>query len=565
MLHELRIRNLLLIDLLEVELKPGFNVMTGETGAGKSVLVGALQLILGGRSTPDLIRPGAKGAEVEARFRLAPQQIAAISQLSDSDEDELVIRRVISPSSRSRAYLNGRLAAVSQLGTAAPHLADIASQHESVSLTRAASHIDYLDAFGGLESPRQRVADLVQELHDLRRRIAKLRELDKSRAERIDFLEFQLATIEDVRPQPDEMDSLKAERSRLRNAGRLRDTVGHAGRRLVGDDGGVCDQLRQIAGDLDSAAELDTGLTDSADTTRSALEQLLDVGRTLDRYVEGIDDEPGRLDEVEQRLYQLEQLLRRHGPTLQDVLDAAGRLRAELESLDRVDEELSQAEETFRKALRRAGKHAFELSRKRVAAAKNLADGIGRELAALGMGGARVLVEVERHGGEDGDLVVDGAKLRGDGIDRVEFLIAPNKGIAPRPLRKIASGGELSRSLLAIKRILASQGPAGLYVFDEVDAGVGGAVAERIGQALADIAKHHQVLCITHLAPIAALADAHFVVRKNQAGDVARTDLVKVTGQDRVREVARMLSGKKITQASLDAASEMIAGGGKKA
>ncbi|HQK19642.1 MAG TPA: DNA repair protein RecN, partial [Polyangiaceae bacterium] len=195
--------------------------------------------------------------------------------------------------------------------------------------------------------------------------------------------------------------------------------------------------------------------------------------------------------------------------------------------------------------------------RKRTETASRLALGISEQLASLGMGGAQVRVEVARHAGE-GDLMVKGARLTAEGVDRVEFLIAPNKGIEPRPLRKIASGGELSRALLAIKRVLASQGPAGLYIFDEVDAGVGGAVAERIGQALADIAKHHQVLCITHLAPIAALADYHFVVRKSQDGHVARTQVVPVTGEDRVREIARMLSGKNVTKASMQAATEMM-------
>jgi len=234
-------------------------------------------------------------------------------------------------------------------------------------------------------------------------------------------------------------------------------------------------------------------------------------------------------------------------------------MRASLASLEEVDEALGTMERRFDDALSRVGEFAFALSARRTGAAALLAERIGQELSLLGMGGAQVRVDVARHVGE-GELSVRGAKLTPDGVDRVELLIAPNKGIEPRPLRKIASGGELSRALLAIKRVLSSQGPAGLYVFDEVDAGVGGAVAEQIGRALADIAKHRQVLCITHLAPIAALADSHFVVRKSQEGEVARTDVVCVTGEERVREIARMLSGKNVTKASMNTAREMVAG-----
>jgi DNA repair protein RecN (Recombination protein N) len=559
MLHELRVRNLLLIDMLEMKLEPGFNVMTGETGAGKSVVIGALQLVLGGRANPNQIRPGADVAEVEALFDLAacPEAIERL-RLSNIDQgDELVVRRSLLPAARSRAYLNGRLCAVSELSQLAPFLADIASQHESVSLTDVSTHLGYLDSFGDLEEAREQIGSLVDQLGQLRAEVSRLREIARDRAERQEFLLFQLNAIEEADPKPGEIDDLKSERTRLRNAARLTETAGNAVERLSRDDSGLCDQLRTLVSDLSFAVDIDPSLSESASTARDALEQLVECSRALERYAQSMQSDPQRLEAVESRLYQLEQLLRRHGPTELDAVVAGQRLRGELEELGQVDDALRELQQRFDEALRRAGKLAFALSRKRTKAATALADGIGKELAALGMGGARVLVEVARHGGE-GDLMVEGAKLTSEGVDRVEFLIAPNKGIEPRPLRKIASGGELSRALLAIKRVLASQGPAGLYVFDEVDAGVGGAVAERIGQALADIARHRQVLCITHLAPIAALADAHFVVKKTQTDAVARTDVVRVTGEDRVREVARMLSGKSVTKASMQAASEMI-------
>ncbi len=558
MLHELRVRNLLLIDSLALDFAPGFNVMTGETGAGKSVVIGALQLVLGGRAVPNQIRPGAESAEVEALFDLGtcPMGIERLRASGVEQGDELVVRRVLLPSARSRAFLNGRLCSVTELAALAPDLADIASQHESVSLTDVATHMGYLDAFGGLEPDREQVSGRVLALSEMRGEITRLRAIAKDRAERQEFLLFQLNSIQEVDPRPGERADLQAERTRLRSTARLAETAWKIADLLARDEG-LCDRLRGVVGDLSAVTQLDPSLVENAAQAQTSLDHLVDCARSLERYAQGIHADPERLDAVEHRLYQLEGLLRRHGPTEADAVLTAERLRAELASLEQVDEALQAIERRFEEALLQAGKLAFALSTKRTKAASSLAQRIGKELAGLGMGGAQVRVDVARHVG-DGDLTVEGAKLTADGVDRVEFLIAPNKGIEPRPLRKIASGGELSRALLAIKRVLASQGPAGLYVFDEVDAGVGGAVAERIGQALADIAKHRQVLCITHLAPIAALADAHFVVRKSQDGEVARTEVVRVTGDARVREVARMLSGRTVTKASLQAACEMI-------
>ncbi|MCU0691134.1 MAG: DNA repair protein RecN, partial [Polyangiaceae bacterium] len=320
----------------------------------------------------------------------------------------------------------------------------------------------------------------------------------------------------------------------------------------------VCDELRAIVGDLRGAVELDPLLGEALALVESANSSLLEAGRNLQRYAENVQADPARLDAVEERLFTLEKLLRLHGPTEEDAVAARDRILRDLEALEEVDGRVDALREQFAASLRAAGHVARELSEARKQVAGELARAISNELAALSMGGARVEVEVAPHDGARSELEVDGARLTPDGLDRVEFLIAPNKGIAPRPLRKIASGGELSRSLLAIKRVLASKGPAGLYVFDEVDTGVGGAVAERLGQALADIARHRQVLCITHLAPIAALADAHFVVRKTQHGAVATTAIQPVRDSDRVREVARMLSGARISRACLQTAEEML-------
>jgi DNA repair protein RecN (Recombination protein N) len=371
-----------------------------------------------------------------------------------------------------------------------------------------------------------------------------------------------LQGIDDVAPKPGELDELGAERKRLRHAGKLLDLTQRAVARLDGEDG-ICDQLARVAADLRAASELDDELVAITGTLDACYAELREAASTCERYAEGVGGDPNRLGEIEERLYRLEGLLRQHGPAVEDVLAARERLAAELDALTGTESRLGEKERELEGHLPRAAEMARALSEQRRRAAERLGAAIGQELGALGMGGARVLVEVEPLAGRgdpnEGSLAVDGARLGRDGIDRVEFLISPNKGIDPKPLRKIASGGELSRALLALKRVLAEGGPAGLYVFDEVDSGVGGAVAERIGAAIADVAGHHQVLCITHLAPIAAFADAHFVVKKTSRGDVTESRVDRVRDDERVREVARMLSGATITRAGEDAARELIA------
>ncbi|MCU0691917.1 MAG: AAA family ATPase, partial [Polyangiaceae bacterium] len=324
MLCALRVRNLLLLDQLELNLEPGFNVMTGETGGGKSVVIGALKLVLGGRALPEQVRPGCEEAEVEALFDLSdsPAARARLLEAGVAHDDELVVRRVLSASSRSRAYLNGRLTAASELTALAPHLADIASQHESVTLTDPSSHLGYLDAFGSLDASRKTLAEQVEALHRVRKELAALEELARDRAERDAFLRFQLAAIDEVAPKPGETDALRLERSRLRSATRLASVASRAAVRLVDTDPSVCDDLRAIVGDLRGAVDLDPLLGEALALVESANNSLLEAGRNLQRYAENVQADPARLDAVEERLFTLEKLLRLHGPTEDDAVAA---------------------------------------------------------------------------------------------------------------------------------------------------------------------------------------------------------------------------------------------------
>ncbi|WXB11431.1 DNA repair protein RecN [Pendulispora albinea] len=567
-----------------LELRGGFNVLTGETGAGKSMIIDALSLVLGGRARADLVRAGAREAEVEALFEIpAGSRVLAKLEAAGIPFDAtggsgvaLVIRRVLQAdggeasskaagggSLRTRAYLNGRLGTAAQLAELAPDLCDIASQHESVSLTDPTTHVEYLDAFGKLDALRDTLAEEVDALASVVKSLEAVRESERGRAEREDFVAFQLRELDELGPEPGEETLLEQERARLRHAERLTQATSAAAERLYEGEGAICDELGRLAADVDSAASLDGSLAPLARQIESARSELSDAARALARYAEGVDLNPQRLSEIEDRLFRLQKLLRKYGPTTSELLVHRDSLRHELESLEGSTVRAAELERDRDQRLGKVGARARTLSQRRRQAAEKLADAVGRELAQLGMGRARVVVEVAPtapNGVVDTSLQIDGARLTRTGIDRVEFLIAPNKGEEPRPMRRIASGGELSRALLALKRVLAEKGPAGLYVFDEVDAGVGGAIAEVIGRSIADVARHRQVLCITHLPQIAALADGHHVVGKSEVRGRTLTTVRPLSEKERIEEVARMIGGVKVGDAARRAAEEMLAG-----
>jgi len=559
----LRVRNFILMDALELRLSPGFNVLTGETGAGKSIVVGALSLVLGGRASAEHVRPGETEAEIEALFDVSDAEgLRARLEASDVhiNDGELVLRRVVQSNGRSRAYMNGKLCTAGELAAIAPELCDIASQHESVALTNPATHLDYLDRFAKLGNARGALASEVLALEGLVAELKRTMEDERTRGEREAFVTFQLQEIDAVAPKSGEPDDLLAERHRLRHTEKLSSLVSAAALRLDQAEDNLCDTVGRLTRDVRSAADIDPALAKTADRFEGVHAELLDVAHELGRYAERVEADPDRLNEVEERLYRIQGLLRRHGPTIDGVIAARERLSAELARMQGAQSRIADLSAQRDKLLVKASAQAKKLSAKRKEAADKLARAISSELADLAMGGARVVVDVAPLGGDKSELAIDGARLSRDGIDRVEFLIAPNKGMDPKPLGKIASGGELSRSLLALKRVLAEHGPAGLYVFDEVDAGIGGAVADKIGRAIADVAAHHQVLCITHLAPIAAFADTHFVVSKESDGTITKSAVRRVEGKERVSEVARMLAGAKVTAAAQKAASELLQG-----
>lgn len=561
MLTCLRVKNFAIIDELEVEFGPGLNVVTGETGAGKSILVDALELVLGGRGKPEIVRTGEKSAEVEAIFEIGddPALRARLEAAGvELDEPELVIRRVLPVTGRSRAYVNGRLASTAELATLAAGIADISSQHEHHGLTDPNQHLDYLDAFAKLEPERARIVAAHSAAREARARLDDLLTRIRDRGEREDLLRFQIKEIDELSPEPGEETKLAEERERLRHAEKLARTAGTAEDALYAGDEALTSILSRIASDVRHAADIDSRLAPSADRIDEALASLEDVAKDLGRYARSVEVDPERLGEVDDRLDRIKRLSRKYGGGIEDILAHRDRARAELETLSDHERHVEAAQKALDDALAEASSVARKLRETRSKAAKKLGKAIGAELASLGMGDARIEIALAPLEGREGELSVDGARLSATGIDRAEFLIAPNRGEEARPLRKIASGGELSRAMLAIKRVLAGLGPSGLYVFDEVDTGIGGPIAEVIGQKLADVARHHQVICITHLPQIAVYGTTHYHVRKQVVNERTRSAIQALAGDERLVEIARMLGGVQLTERTRAAAHELL-------
>jgi len=560
MLLCLRVRNFAIIDELEVEFGPGFNVVTGETGAGKSILVNALQLVLGARPKAEIVRSGRENAEVEVLFDIADDsEVRERLRTADiADDDQLVIRRVFFKTGRSRAYANGQLASNAQIDELASGLADISSQHEHHTLVDPRSHLHFLDAFADVLSLRSEVASAHDNLLRIRNASERKRKQTQDRSEREDLLRYQIREIDEVNPSVGELEKLVDERERHRHAEQLATLTGSAEHDLYARDQAICEALARVVESVRQAAALDKNLSELADQLASAHLSLEDYARELGNYARGVSADPERLAQLEQRVDAIHRLQRKYGNSVENVLEYRERARTELDQLATSEEQIESLEKDFRKATDQAELLVKKLSSQRRKVAERLARAISQELKSLGMGDAQVVVDVEPAPEKEGELSLFGARFTPSGIDRVEFRIAPNRGEQPQPLQKIASGGELSRAMLAVKRVLAGLGPAGLYVFDEVDAGIGGAVAEVIGRKLQEVSRHHQVICITHLPQIAVFADNHYQVKKRVEKGRTVSEITPLDQAQKQEEIARMLGGLKITRKTRDAAVEML-------
>jgi DNA repair protein RecN (Recombination protein N) len=576
MLTTLRISGFAIVDAIEVRFGPGLNVLTGETGAGKSILVNALHLVLGGRMTGDVLREGADEAVVEALFEL-PSSHRVFGRLEaagvprpEGDPCELLVRRVAARGGRGRAFVNGSLCTVSMLEEALRGIVDVSGQHEHVSLLDPGTHLELLDAYAGLlraardDAGSEVPGDLLDRYRAAHAEYAALvRERDAlaadegERARRADYLAFQLAELDRADPRPGELEALEDERRVLASAEKLREAARAAEALAYGEEGSASERVGQAARALAEAALLDRRLEPTLALLRSAAIELEEAGRELGRYADAVGGDPERLAAVEDRLELLRALARKHGGSLDLAIARRAEMRSELARLRGGGERLEQLAPALAERGARAAGLARELTAAREKAARSFASAVRGELEALAMGRCRLEVALLP---PEAGVPVDGLLVGPCGAERAELLIAPNPGEPPRPLARIASGGELSRILLAVKRTLARKDPIATYVFDEVDAGIGGAVAESMGRVLAEVARGRQVICVTHLPQVASFADRHHRVEKRIAGGRTHAGVVLLEAdEDRRREVARMMAGATITDAALEHAAALIA------
>jgi len=556
MLRELRIRDFAIIESLELEFAPGLTILSGETGAGKSILIDALALALGSRSSAEMIRTSAEQAEVEALFSLEDAAPArACLEAQELAQEEVLVRRLVSRSGRHRLWVNGRLATLGALFDLGRRLVDIYGQHEYQTLLQPEHHLELLDAFGGHGRALLAYQQAFARFQALKEEQGRLRKSEAEKKERQEFLQFRIREIERVRPRPGEDEELRSERERLRHAEQLHAAAREGTDKLYEGEAAVVEALRALGRKLLAAAAHDAALQAPAEQIVSAATQLEECARELRAYADRIEADPERLIQVDDRLAELQRLKRKYGEKVEDILGLLESSRRELEGLTKSEERLAELEQELAQAREECLGLGKKLSLKRREAGERLARRVEEELKRLAM---------EKTGFEARLLPLPGEEpLGAAGLEQVEFFLSPNPGEELKPLARIASGGELSRIMLALRTILAAPGGVSTLVFDEVDAGIGGATAEVVGRKLKELAREHQVLCVTHLPQIACYADHHYRVSKAREKGRTLTAVKRLEPEERVEELSRMLGGVQITEKTRAHAREMMEAAGK--
>lgn len=566
MLRELRIKNFAVIDELALELGSGLNVLTGETGAGKSLILNALGLIAGGRVTSEVIRHNEEEASVEALFEPMPELVREILLSAGcAIDDALIIKRVVSRSGKNRIYLGGSLCPLNLLRESGHSLVHIYGQHEHQTLLKPETHISLLDAFGGLGAEVVAMREKFHVLVTASQGLRKAREAVRQRKKEKELLAAKAEEIAGARLKPGEEEELQEKKNILVHAEKLYQGCREGEELLYEAENALVSRLGRYVMRLRELAHIDGSLQATVELVESALAQLEEANVQLRRYAERVHFDPTALEEVENRITEIHRLKRKYNAAVGEMLAMQAEAEAELKALDRDQEEISALEHAFEAARRAAWDAAAALSVTRQRVAKRFKKEIEKEAQNLGMRDTVFdlrWLELEKNE-DDPPFALGGKKLTETGTDQVEFYFSPNRGEPPKPVAKIASGGELSRLMLAIKSLGLSAAAAPTLLFDEVDAGIGGAVAEVVGKKLKQVAATHQVLCVTHLPQIAALADSHHVVRKELSKGRTLVRVHKLSEQDRIEEVARMLGGIRLTEQGRRHAEEMVKGNTK--
>ncbi len=563
MLQELYIRNFAIIDDLHISFSDGLTILSGETGAGKSIIINAVNLLLGSRASAKLIRTGSETAELEALFQITNQnKVIEIMQKNNYDPEEgLLIRRIISRSDRHRIYINGRLATIHMLSSITENIASISGQHAHQGLLIEGQHLLILDQFGGLMPLGNKVYKCFHETLPLIQNLNDMKELRDRQAEQIQLLKFQQKEIMDASIVPGEDAKLEQERLRLKNKEVLFQTVNGIIEALHSEHGSVIERLVTAKKDLEKASRIDQELSPKAESMAEATFHLEDIAVELRTYLEKNQMDENRLEAVEVRLDTLARLKRKYGKSLEAALSHLEYIEKELSEIENVSYNITETKKRLSYLNEKLIKLVIKLSNKRKQVAKTFAEKVERELDTLKMSQTKFHVSlrtIPMNDNTDPYLTAEGNAIGETGIDQATFLIAPNVGEPLKPLSNIASGGELSRVVLALKAILAKIEAVEIIVFDEVDAGIGGGVAEIVGKKLYSLARHHQIICITHIPQIAKFGDRHFNISKHVSKGRTITTIKALNEKERVQEIARMLGGEKITKATLNHAQEML-------
>ena len=548
MLELLHIENIAIIEAADIEFAPGFNALTGETGAGKSIVIDSLSAVLGQRTSRELIRTGAEKAFVSAAFSgMAPELTEELGIQPEAD-GTLLLQREIQTDGKNVCRVNGRPVTVGQLRALGARLLNIHGQHDGQQLLDEEQHIVYLDSFGRVESLAITYAEKYKNFTDIRRQIGALQMDEAEKVRRVDTLQYQIEELRRAKLTPGEEEELTARRGMLRNAEKFLDAVAGADYALNSDDsgGGALSALRQAQDALSGVRHLDDAFGQLYERLGEAYSEVYDIAATVEDKRGELDVSPGELDRVESRMDLLYRLKKKYGATVEDMLDYQARCEAELAQIEDAGDTLARLEQALSKAEKEARQAAQALSDARKAAAEQLTSQILAELQQLDMGKIRFAVDFAEK------------PLDSDGMDTVRFLMSANVGEELRPIHKIASGGELARIMLAMKNVLSEQDHVGTMVFDEVDTGVSGRAAQKVAEKMARISRRKQVLCVTHLPQLAAMADTHFSVEKGERGGRTYTEVRRLDREQRRRELARLTGGSHVSQTMLDGAEELL-------
>lgn len=555
MLNDLSIKNFAIIDELHVSFNKGLNIISGETGAGKSIIIGAVNLLLGDRAASEMIRTQADAATVEALFDIAQNKTLQekVHQMGFEAGNEIIIRRVISRTGKNKVLINGQMATLSNLAAVCESLINICGQHEHQVILNTENHIDILDEFGGCQSLRNEYEESYNQYQQIKAQQEKLEALRRSREEKTELIKFQLKEIDDVAPQIDEDNTLAEEKKVLVNVQKLTDAARHAYDLLYGEAGCVIEKLKDVQARIKEIKKIDTQFKLSEADVENSFFTLQEAALSLRDYGKNLFFDPERLAAIDDRLEMINRLKRKHGGSLESIFQKKQEMERELLLVSNVEDELNKLAQEEPAVTAGMRQRAEELSQLRAQAAGKLKDAVDKEIHALNMQHASFEIRFQRSAAGS-----DPAMYGPRGGDELEFYLTANVGEEPKALNKIASGGELSRIVLALKNVLSHAGSVGTIVFDEVDSGVGGATAEIIGRKLKEVSANHQVICITHLPQIACYGDNHLHVAKKIADGRTTTMVSKLNAEQKIEEISRMLGGVDLTEMTRRHAQEML-------